>query len=372
MKVAYLLGSLNRGGTETLLLDVFHKADKAPYEMICIHRKGGSYLDEYYSSGIKMIQCAPKRFGILRYLWQLRSHLLREKVTVVHAQQSIDCVYARLATMGTNIRVVETFHGYDFAASRFGKMIFALSLRWADAVCFVSEAQKDYYEKVYKIHQKGKIHIAYNGIDFEKFNIHYPVPDFLLQQDVSASKRIHLAMVGNFVRVRAQMTIVQSLDVLYNTCNKSFDFYFIGRRDETEPWRYDNCVQYCDEHDLNDFVHFIGGRSDVPAILQHIDAFIYASDHDTFGIAVVEAIAASLPVVVNDWPVMQEVCGEENDGIRYFKTGDAKDAADKIAVLLSNIEKSKKAAEANALRIREQYSIEKHIERLNEIYLKIF
>lgn len=39
MKVAYLLGSLNRGGTETLLLDVFRSADKAPFSFVGIHRK---------------------------------------------------------------------------------------------------------------------------------------------------------------------------------------------------------------------------------------------------------------------------------------------------------------------------------------------
>ena len=34
MKVSCLLGSLSRGGTETLLLDVFRNADKADFEFI--------------------------------------------------------------------------------------------------------------------------------------------------------------------------------------------------------------------------------------------------------------------------------------------------------------------------------------------------
>jgi len=49
MKVAYLLGSLNRGGTETLLLDVFSNADKASYEMIGIYRKDGAYRNDFYA-----------------------------------------------------------------------------------------------------------------------------------------------------------------------------------------------------------------------------------------------------------------------------------------------------------------------------------
>jgi hypothetical protein len=34
MKIAYLLGSLNRGGMETLMLDVFKNADKADFDFI--------------------------------------------------------------------------------------------------------------------------------------------------------------------------------------------------------------------------------------------------------------------------------------------------------------------------------------------------
>ena len=40
-----------------------------------------------------------------------------------------------------------------------------------------------------------------------------------------------------------------------------------------------------------------------------MDLFIYASEHDTFGIAVLEAMASALPVVVNDWEVMKEITG---------------------------------------------------------------
>ena len=41
MTIAYLLGSLNRGGTETLLLDVMKSAHVAPYQMLLVHLKNG-------------------------------------------------------------------------------------------------------------------------------------------------------------------------------------------------------------------------------------------------------------------------------------------------------------------------------------------
>ena len=111
-KVAYLLGSLNRGGAETLMLDVFRNAEKAPFEMIGVHRKGGAYKDDFYSAGPKMIQCAPKRFGYIRYLMQLRKLFKSERVTIVHAQQPLEVIYAYLATIGMNIPITQTFHGF--------------------------------------------------------------------------------------------------------------------------------------------------------------------------------------------------------------------------------------------------------------------
>ena len=36
MKVAYFLGTLNRGGMETLLLDVFRQSREVSYQMMCL------------------------------------------------------------------------------------------------------------------------------------------------------------------------------------------------------------------------------------------------------------------------------------------------------------------------------------------------
>ena len=356
IKVAYLLGSLNRGGTETLLLDVFRNADKASYEMIGIHRKGGAYQEDFYAAGPMMVKCAPRRFGWIRYLVQLRQLLKQENVTIVHAQQSIDCVYARLATIGTDIRVVETFHGFDFHAGRFNKWINWLSIRMADAVCFVSKTQRDYYIQAYRIKRTEKLHVVYNGIDFSKFDKEYPEPDFLENR-----MSVRLAMVGNFVHTRDQMVVVKALEKV-----DSFDFYFVGRRDEKEPWRFDECVKYCEEHGIMN-VHFVGGRGDVPAILQHMDAFVYATAHDTFGIAVVEALANGLPVIVNDWGVMREVT-RDGEWAMLYKTGDSVDCAETIRNLIEHIEEEKKRAQKIAQEVRNAYSIKTHLQRLAEVY----
>lgn len=364
IKVAYMLGSLNRGGTETLMLDVFRNANKVPFQFIGIHRKGGAYKDDFYAAGPKMVHLAPKRFGYLHYLMQLRHVLKSENITIVHAQHWLDGIYARLATIGTDIRVVNTLHGY-FPMKGLKGFLCRLSIRMADDVCFVSRYEQEWYQRQMRIEDK-KCHVIYNGIDFSKIDAAEP------SREILAEKQIKLAMVGNFVKVRDHITLVKALQFLNKRGVKDFDFYFIGKRSEDYPYIYNECVRYCDENEMKN-VHFLGGRGDVPVLLKAMDGFVYSTDHDTFGIAVVEAMAAGLPVVVNDYSVMREVCGgcEENH-VTYYRSKDVEDCASAIEKLLKCISEFttefKKQCAHNSQWVRDRYSIEAYISRLTEIY----
>ena len=382
MKVCYLLGSLNRGGTETLLLDVCRNSVAAPFAMVLVHRRGGALESDFAATGVKMYHLEHSRRRLWAYIRRLRRVLLDEKVDIVHAQQAVDAVYARLACQGTKVRVVETFHGYDMESSRLSKWLNRLSIRLSDRVCFVSLTQRDYYVKAYGLQRcADKVCVVYNGIDMSKFSKQYEEPDFLRHIDsataeskVSSStseRRIRMAMVGNFVSGRSQSYPLMSIELLKEQGIDDFDFYFVGRRNDKEPWRYDDCVRYAEEHHL-DNVHFVGGRSDVPAILQHIDAFVYSTDHDTFGIAVVEAMAAGVPVFVNDWSVMCEVVirgGYSQSSL--WQSRNYKDLAERLKSFVSAPEAYKEQADKLRQTVRDTYGIEAHLCRLNMIYKQI-
>ena len=370
MKVGYFIGHLNRGGAEMLTLDICRKHGETPFDCVCIYRHDGNMSEDFKKSGADLIH-VPKERGYLLYLWTLRRTFKREKVTIVHSQTPSNTLLLSLVLLGTGIKVVTTFHGHLFAGASWWQRM--LVYRASKKIICVSKYQKRYYEEKWNLPRENKLQIVYNGIDFTKL-------DNVKNERISEleSERVNLAMVGNFIKGRSQYIIVQAIQKLKEKGIANFNFYFIGRRVEGESERYDDCVRYCEEHQLN-MVHFLGSRGEVPELLKTMDGFVYSTEHDTFGIAVLEAIASGLPVAVNDWPVMTEVCDlglpETNRAIRFFRTDDVTDCAAKMKELLADVatnqEQLQTDCQSAAGAVKLKYSIQRHIENLYAVYQKL-
>lgn len=358
-KVAYLLGSLNRGGTETLLFDVMQKVQMHPFEAFLYYRKSGGVLEsDFQKTSVPTSRLIPRFPFDPIYLYRLRMIMLKNGIQIVHAQQYLDAIYAKIALLGSEIKIVQTYHGYDYGESAKGNAM----IRWIapriDKNIFVSHTQKDYFQKELHL-PANKVEVVYNGVNFDK----------LKDRQTKDNIRLQIGTVGSFNAVRDQFTLCQFLKRLYDA-NVDFDFYFVGGRNEKEPWLYDECVSYCQKQGLKEKVHFIGVRNDVPDLLSKWDAFLYSTDHDTFGIAVVEAMAAGLPVFVNDWGVMKEVT-QNGEWATLYETKNSNDLYEKFLVFLQQKSIMLQQAEANASKVRNAYSIEHHIDALHKLYQKV-
>ena len=354
MKVAFFLGGLRRGGAESLVYDICRKRAEAPFEVYVLYRKDDDFSEAFRETGVEMIRV--KRTGnMLRYMRALRKTVLDNRIDIVHAQTASNAMVGILALLFTQVKVVTTFHGFSFsnAPKWYRKLVYGGSKR---IVC-VSEFEKRHYERKWGLPADNKLRVVHNGIDFSKLD--NPQPD--ISHPVSIDRNVlNLIMVGSFIEGRAQPFVCRVLRRL-DRQGVPFHLYFAGRRDEAEPWRYDDCVSYCRENGLADKVTFLGSRSDIPWLLRQMDLFLYTTDHDTFGIAVIEAVASGLPVVVNDWDVMKEVT-RDGEWAALFRTGDEKDCVSKILEWMDR----RPGAPADA--VRSHYSIENHIHALSSIY----
>ena len=203
--------------------------------------------------------------------------------------------------------------------------------------------------------------VVRNGINFSKFGCARP--------PVAEGEVVRLCMVGNFVPEKNQYFICQFLRELLSR-GFSFDFYFIGREVPAYKACYDKCIDYCERNGLNGCVHFMGSRDDVPELLGDMDAFVYGSKSETFGIAPVEAMAMGLPTFVNDLDVFVEIT-QNGELAELYKSGDKQDLCNKFSDFMSNRQLYYDKAQANAAKIRNLYSIAVHIDALQSLYTQV-
>jgi glycosyltransferase involved in cell wall biosynthesis len=354
MRILYLLGSLNIGGAEKLVFEIFKISKSKNLNVSLIHRKGGLLLKDFENLNLPLHYLSPRNF--LKYFFKLRHIIKTENISVVHAHQVIDALLSYIVLFGTSTKLILTLHGHGINDNYIQRFLRNFILEKTDINIYVSHSLQNYYFFKNNI-KEGKHEVLYNGISFPEI------------ENTTKSNPIKIGMVGNFTSVRDHATVCRFLNLLEKE-NFDFNFIFVGAKSTAEYWLYDDCILACEELIKKGKVSFLGSRKDVPEILNSLDCFIYASEHDTFGIAVVEAMAMGVPVLVNDWEVMREIT---NDGAwaSIYKSKDEYDLLNKFLYYFNNIETYRTTAQRNAPIIRDTYSIEKHISNLISIYNSI-
>ena len=362
MKVLSYIDSLNRGGAETLIMDIAKNITKDDFEYIIVSGKGGDLEDEIKNSNAKYIRLNRRKAVDIKLIKQLRKIIKSEKIDIIHSHGDISRVYSHLASIGLGIKILNTFHGHIISKKE--ELIVKLLANSSDTNICVSNGLLNELKKEIKF---KRAEVIYNGIDDSKFrqtkNKNY------LKEYNFGDNDFTVGMVGNFTPVKDYNTLCKAISVLSDRTN-NVKFLFIGRRDEANPEIYDNCYKYCLENNLLNNVIFTGKRDDIPEILNSLDLFILSSNTDTFGIAAVEAMLSKVPCLLSDIPPLREISDNGKYAI-LFKKGDEKDLAEKISDIINgkyNIETLTNEAYHWA---KEKFSIRVHIENLKSIYKKV-
>ena len=293
-------------------------------------------------------------------IWQLRKFIKKNRIDVVHSHTPYGMVYAFLATLFLPVKRVLTVHGSGNSLN--SKIIFNLSFALSHRVLFVSFAFKKRLLRFLNIKDKKKFKVVYNGLNVSKFS-----------RGISSSKDqgvIKSGMVGNFYNdVRDHLTVCKAAKILQQN-NIPFKLEFVGGAKEHNTAYLDACVNYITANHLSGSVSFLGSRDDVDKLLATWDLFLYSSNRDSFGIAVIEAMFKGIPIMVNDLDVFEEIT-QKGKYATLYKTKDAEDLARKIKAYIQNPAHCHLKAKAAANYAVENFSIEKHVTELHKIYQEL-
>ena len=105
-------------------------------------------------------------------------------------------------------------------------------------------------------------------------------------------------------------------------------------------------------------VRFLGARSDISQLLGQLDVLVLATTAaEGFGIVLIEAMAAGVPVIASDVPACQEVIGDEGAGI-LIEPHSPRMLVEALDGLFADSQKRAGLASAGEKRVRAQFAIE--------------
>ena len=115
---------------------------------------------------------------------------------------------------------------------------------------------------------------------------------------------------------------------------------------------------------LSSRIKFLGRRNDIPQLLKMADVFALASTWEGFGISVVEAMAAGVPVVATDVPGVAQVVG---DAGMLVPIKDPGALAEAISAVLQDPKRSSAMSAAGQTRAR-SFDISETVAQYAELY----
>ncbi len=105
-------------------------------------------------------------------------------------------------------------------------------------------------------------------------------------------------------------------------------------------------------------IHFTGATAEVPELLRAADLFVFPSEHEAFGISVIEAMATGLPIVATRAGGLADLV-EEPQGALAVRAGDAEELGAALSRLLSDPALRARLGEAGRRAALERYALDR-------------
>ncbi|MBV1923114.1 MAG: N-acetyl-alpha-D-glucosaminyl L-malate synthase BshA [Flavobacteriaceae bacterium] len=270
------------------------------------------------------------------------------KIDILHVHYAIPHAYAgymakkMLAEENICIPMVTTLHGTDITlvgSHPFYKSAVTFSINKSDIVTSVSQSLKEDTLRLFDI--KNEINVVPNFIDVEK----HDNPFTECQRDLMAHKDEKI--ITHVSNLRAVKRITDVIEI-FNRIQKNMPakLIMVGEGPEKLP-----AEELCEKLGIAEKVMFVGNSHEIDKILCFSDLFLLPSEHESFGLAALEAMACGVPVISSNTGGIPEV---NKQGISGYLSdvGNVSEMAENAIHILSDesrLSEFKKNAKNSAL-----------------------
>ena len=368
-KVLHVVGGMGKGGTETMLMNVYKKIDRDKIQFDFLYTTNE---ETYYDKGIKKLGGNIFRidslniFNINKMVNQISDCINKNgPYKAIHAHTLFNCGIAMKAAKksGVNIRIS---HAHTTADNEVGlarkiyiSLMRKLILDNSTNLLACSDLAGEYLFGAENI-KSDKYTMFPNLISYENIiDVNYgDVEKFKIENKLQEDNLI-IGHIGTFKESKNQKFLLKIVKVLKER-NKDVKLLLVGdgsMRDELE--------NMCKDLDISDRVIFTGTRDDIDVILNSMDVFVFPSTFEGLGLVLLEAQTAGLPCVVSE-----AIQPEADLQLGLFSKLNLSDGAEFWANKIIEIYGKKETDKQKILDAfdKQGYSTEKCISKLLSIY----
>lgn len=301
-------------------------------------------------------------YGIYRRIWH---YAPVSYDWLFHNQSDICHFFDYIAPQNVSGKVITTIHDMSFFLypetlnkrnlKRITKDI-DYSINRSDIIITVSKNSKEELLKYFHIPEK-KVEIVYPSFDSLANRLSFP----LLASRFQLSSR-YILYVGNLEPRKNISSLIRAYHKLKTTYRLPYQLIIAGQK----GWQYESIFETVKKLHLEKDIIFTGYLSaeEKSAFYQHASLFVFPSLYEGFGIPILEAMSASVPVVCSNTSSMPEAAG---DAALFTAPKDIDGMANAMLQLLTDENLRKEKIKLGLLQAQ-KFSWDKSASKLIQIY----
>lgn len=362
IQVAQVIWSLGLGGAEQVVIRLAKGVDRRRFEpvIICLDRPG-PFATEAEADGIEVVALDKRGPLDVRAVARLARLLRSRRIDVVHTHLWGANLWGRLAAAAVRVPVVVTTeHNVDTWKRSYHLALDRALAPAATHLVAVSGEVRGFYEA--RGVGRGRWRVVHNGVDVGAAPRRERGEAFRALGLDEADRVVGL--VCRLVPAKAPEVFLHAL-ALAAARVPALRGLVVGdgpSRAEAEA--------LARRLGLAERVVFAGLRRDVPDLLPGLDALVFSSLREGLSMAMLEAMAAGVPVVATAVGGTPELITHGVTGL-LVAPGRPEDLADAVVSLLEDAPAADRLRDAARRRVEERFSVARMIEAHEALYAEV-
>ena len=364
IRVTHVIPQIGVGGAERQLREFITRTDPCMVRHDVLYYSDSLDTDElrhYREARISLARVPRNKWRPVRFLRALGRAIGQRHPDIVHCWLFSGTIWGRLAAIRAGVPHILVAHR---GTTLVRVPVLRMLERWTGhRVHYMANSRacaRSVGERIGV--PDSRFHVIPNGIDVSAFEVEAGRSNLLRELGIRDTCRI-VASVGRLTEAKNHPMLLR----IARRCktDPSIRYLIIGHGE-----REIELKRLAAELNVQDVVHFLGLRHDIPRILRAADLFCFTSNHEGFPNAVLEAMAAGLPIVTTDFPGVEELIDDGIHGLVVRRNDDAQ-GAQAVQLLLNDPERAASLGAAARRRAVESFSMEAMICRTVSLYKAI-